>query len=189
MLLSGGLIICNGFVMPQSQERKSFTSCSPSINKKSCLSVAASQHVHTDLSSLNSHLEKLASKCGDHHNPVVSLASEAEDLFSSAVKRNTKSFNTLLKAWSKVCNSMATHRSDIPQASIDNIPTVPVYKPRDAAEHMTKLLMEAEQDYERNPEETAVKPNRESYNLVIGMHGVEMRFPWLASLTLCVVLL
>ena len=150
--------------------------------------------MYTDTASLNAHLATLASQCGNHHNPIVGVASKAEQAYQQhPQERDTESLNILLTGWASVCETMALHRSDLVASTTAS---VEIYKPRDAAEHMTRLLMEAEEEYrkelknyegetaseqdddveqedeakenESSTDAAATIPDRKSYNLVMG---------------------
>jgi len=124
---------------------------------------------------VNRQLDQLAQKCGDPKEHVILLASQCEDLFHSSENVDTVSFNIVLKAWAKTCATLADTNEGIGAAleqnmalSASDIPSVPVYTARDAAERATNLLLEMERTAQEDPDSPIV-PDNSSYNSVIGM--------------------
>lgn len=125
--------------------------------------------------SINRQLDQLATKCGNPQEHVILLASQCEDLFHSSVPHvDIVSFNIVLKAWAKTCATLAEQSKTFGVAAPtfeDDIPSVPVYTTRDAAERATNLLLEMERTAQEDPDSTIV-PDTSSYNSVIGMYFV-----------------
>ena len=130
-----------------------------------------SMTTENEQSTLNRQLDQLARKCGNPQEHVILLASQCEDLFHASPNVDIVSFNTVLKAWAKTCAALAEQSKSFHVATIvgsSEIPSVPVYTARDAAERATNLLLEMERTAEEDPEATIV-PDTASYNSVIGM--------------------
>jgi len=119
----------------------------------------------------NQRMDELAEQCGDHNNPVVSIASQVEEIYQSIDEKNVVAFNVLLKAWGKVCLSLEKRKkmnySLKDELSTKSVLSVSIHSARDAVEHLTKHLMEAEASDEKNPENNGVIPDETSYNTVI----------------------
>jgi hypothetical protein len=121
---------------------------------------------------INRAMDDLAEKCGDIKKPVVTLASQVEDMYNEAERKDAISFNVMLKAWGKA--TAVLERRKYAPAQNSNVATmtggvtVAVYTPRDAAEHLTKHLMTAEESYEADPDHAQVIPDETSYNIAIG---------------------
>lgn len=136
----------------------------------------------------NAQLNQLAEKCGNPKEHVVLVASQCEDLFHSSPEVNVVSFNTLLKAWSKTCATLAENKGSTSgkqqQQSSSDIPSVPVYTARDAAEHATNLLLEMERavdesdDDDSDESSRSIVPDTTSFNCVIGMLCSVIVFLW-----------
>jgi len=131
--------------------------------------VASQKHVYE----INRAMDEIAEQCGDIRKPVVALASQVEDMYNGAEGKDSISFNVLLKAWGKACQALEKQKykpasRQTAPATIADIPSVAVYTPRDAAEHLTKHLMTAEASYEENPDKAEVVPDETSYNIAIG---------------------
>lgn len=124
-----------------------------------------------DVYEINRKLDELAEQCGDIKKPVVAIASEVEDIYHSSEKKDVVSFNVLLKAWGRACQSLERQKYSQynvqENLSTTSVPSVPVYTPRDAAEHLTKHLMEAEASYEKDPDDGLISPDETSYNIAI----------------------
>mmetsp|Transcript_32052 Transcript_32052/g.48743 ORF Transcript_32052/g.48743 Transcript_32052/m.48743 type:complete len:559 (+) Transcript_32052:161-1837(+) len=124
-----------------------------------------------DVYKINRKLDELAEQCGDAKKPVVAIASEVEDIYHASEKKDLVSFNVLLKAWGRTCQSLERqkyiHYDVHEKLSTTSIPSVAVYTPRDAAEHLTKHLMEAEASYEKDPDGDLIYPDETSYNIAI----------------------
>jgi hypothetical protein len=120
---------------------------------------------------INRAMDDLAEKCGDIKQPVVSLASQVEDIYHQAQEKDIISFNVMLKAWSKACHSLERlkhgHQSDN-KTSKQSSSCLPIYTPRDAAEHLTKQLMSAEEECQIDQDACLIVPDETSYNIAIG---------------------
>jgi hypothetical protein len=126
--------------------------------------------VEDQIQATTQEMNTLAEQCGDIKNPVAFLASEVEDIYlSSEHKRDTRSLNILLKAWGKAAHALQRqNQAHINTITPKTIPKVPVYTSRDAAQHLTKHLMDAESSYQNDPDNNQIVPNDESYNIAIG---------------------
>jgi hypothetical protein len=120
---------------------------------------------------INRAMDDLAEKCGDIKQPVVSLASQVEDIYYQAKEKDIISFNVMLKAWSKACHSLERQKHgnrNGNQITNYNSATLPIYTPRDAAEHLTKQLLSAEEACQKNKDSCLIVPDETSYNIAIG---------------------
>lgn len=129
---------------------------------------------YPSLHDFNLELDRLAERCGNDNEAVVTLAAECEELYNHAQNSQMKpdicSFNTVLKAWSKACAQMSEPGGR--QGFHKPVgPNVPVYTPRDAAERVTQLLMDLQK------ENGDIVPDRTSYNVAIGELCVLFLFP------------
>ena len=103
-------------------------------------------------------MDKLTSSCKPGRN-VVSLASQVEQLYHSQPIKSTQSLNTLLKVWQKATAVIADGKQEA--ATLSGTTGLPIYTARDAAEHATRILMEAE----------STLADTASYNSVIGTNS------------------
>lgn len=139
----------------------------PSQSNTFVAPLASAKHVYET----NRAMDEIAEKCGDVKKPVVALASKVEDMYNEADGKDSISFNVLLKAWARCCTALEKQKykpTDKAMSMDDKVPTVAVYTPRDAVEHLTKRLMLAEAAYEENPDTVEVIPDETSYNIAIG---------------------
>jgi hypothetical protein len=134
--------------------------------------ISSKGRVWQDLQEFNIELDRLAEKSGSFDHPVISRAAECEKMWKkmcnetdSAITPDTISFNTVLKAWNRCCNSLSQSKRNHRKLPKDYDHQVDVYTPRDAAKHATALLLAQEAD-----EKT--KPDVQSFNIVIGEFGV-----------------
>lgn len=134
--------------------------------------IATSLLSRPEVYEINRKLDELADQCGDVEKPVVTIASEVEDIYNASKDKDVVSFNVLLKAWGRACQSLQRqkqkHIKYNIQESSNSVPSIAVYTPRDAAEHLTKHLMEAEASYEKDPDGGLIAPDETSYNIAIG---------------------
>ena len=117
-----------------------------------------------DTQDFNIALDKIAEQCGNSKQPVVAKAAECQEMWENQsesdaeIRPDTISFNTVLKAWNRCCNTLTeSHRSHTTIPTDYNRP-VDVYTPRDAAKRATSLLIEQD----------APTTDVASYNIVIG---------------------
>lgn len=133
---------------------------------------------YKDLHEANKALDVLAVKCGNpRQEAVISVAdacqSQWEAMKGSPLGADTVSFNTVLKAWSKCCHSLADHKKN-DFVSIQNTGSggssdhPQVYTAKDAAERASLLLLSQEQEYENGALEESARPDTLSYNEAIG---------------------
>ena len=116
-------------------------------------------------------MDDLAEQCGDFKKPVVALASQVEDIYNQAKQKDVISFNVMLKAWGKACQSMERQKhahTNGHKVTIHNAPSMAIYTPRDAAEHLTKRLLTAEEACQGDGDTCVVVPDETSYNIAIG---------------------
>jgi hypothetical protein len=113
-------------------------------------------------------LDKMAEKSGSFDQPVISRAAECEELWNamsadtdSPVRPDTISFNTVLKAWNRCCNTLSESTRNHRLLPKDHKHGLDVYSQRDAAKHATALLLNQESH-------ETVKPDVASFNIVIG---------------------
>lgn len=146
-----------------------FTTSSNSNRKSLVVRHSTTVHQSTkswaDLHEFNIALDKLAEQCSNSNQPVIAKAAECQELWENQQVKNdekitpdTISFNTVLKAWNRCCNTLSEstrHSKIIPS---DYKRSVDVYTPRDVATRATSLLF--------NQEETVT--DVASYNIVIG---------------------
>jgi hypothetical protein len=132
---------------------------------------------------INRAMDDLAEKCGDIKKPVVNLASQVEEMYNEAERKDAISFNVMLKAWGKATHVLERRKyapvnnsAQSNAAAMSGAVTVAVYTPRDAAEHLTKHLMTAEESYEADPDHAQVIPDETSYNIAIGEFRVLFSF-------------
>lgn len=119
--------------------------------------------------SVNRQLDQLAQKCSDPKENVILIACQCEDLFQEAEHVDLISFNTLLKAYARTCAALSSRHKALFQAppDIDELPSIPIYTVRDAAERATNLLLEMERAVQEDPD-SPIRPDATSYNCVIG---------------------
>lgn len=131
----------------------------------------AATKVHNDLHEFNIELDRLAEQSGSFDQPVISRAAACEDRWKnqmngdesdSSIVPDTISFNTVLKAWNRCCNSLSQSSRNHRKLPNDFSHAVDVYTPRDAAKRATSLLLHQEGD------ESASPPDATSFNIVIG---------------------
>lgn len=135
--------------------------------------LASAKHVYET----NRAMDDIAEQCGDLQKPVVALASQVEDMYNEADGKDSISFNVLLKAWARCCTALEKQKykpTDKAMSMDDKVPSIAVYTPRDAVEHLTKHLMQAEAAYEENPGTVEVIPDETSYNIAIGEYSSEI---------------
>jgi hypothetical protein len=133
---------------------------------------------YKDLHEANMALDILATKCGNKKEPVITRADECqsqwEKMRGSGLEPDTVSFNTVLKAWSKCCASLADYRKHGDSLPVMQTTTTinddhpQVYTAKDAAERATLLLLSQEQDFENGVIEESARPDSLSYNEAIG---------------------
>ena len=120
---------------------------------------------------INRAMDDLAEQCGDVKKPVVALASQVEDIYKQAKQKDIISFNVMLKAWGKACQSMEKQKhahNNGQKVTIHRAPSMAIYTPRDAAEHLTKHLLTAEEACQGDGDNCVVVPDETSYNIAIG---------------------
>lgn len=91
-------------------------------------------------------------------------------MYLQAQQKDIISFNVMLKAWGRACQAMERQKHgqhNGHKATINNTPSIAIYTPRDAAEHLTKCLMLAEEACQGNSENCVVVPDETSYNIAI----------------------
>lgn len=159
-----------------------FRSCSvdaritPTVNGINAMNAPSSTALFMSEKSvyeINRAMDDLAEKCGDINKPVVVIASQVEDMYIAAERKDIVSFNSLLKAWGKTTHALERRKysqttTSESMSKMGSVPTVAVYTPRDAAEHLTKHLITAEEEYESDPDNAQVVPDEMSYNIAIG---------------------
>mmetsp|Transcript_90053 Transcript_90053/g.134942 ORF Transcript_90053/g.134942 Transcript_90053/m.134942 type:complete len:562 (-) Transcript_90053:17-1702(-) len=124
--------------------------------------------VWRDLQEFNIELDHLAEQSGSFDHPVISRAAECEKLWkqmlneteSPTLTPDTISFNTVLKAWNRCCNSLSQSSRNHKKLPSDHGHSVAVYTPRDAAKRATSLLLSQEGVED-------AKPDAQSFNIVI----------------------
>jgi len=132
--------------------------------------IATSLLSRPEVYEINRKLDELADQCGNVEKPVVTIASEVEDIYHASKDKDIVSFNVLLKAWGRACQSLQRQKQKHVKYNIQeskSVPSIAVYTPRDAAEHLTKHLMEAEASYEKDPDGGLIAPDETSYNIAI----------------------
>mmetsp|Transcript_20548 Transcript_20548/g.29012 ORF Transcript_20548/g.29012 Transcript_20548/m.29012 type:complete len:640 (+) Transcript_20548:192-2111(+) len=140
---------------------------------------------YNNIQEVNIDLDRMAQRIGTQAEKYpVQAAAQCQDLYeqvlaSSKLDADVITFNTVLKAWSRVAGSIAdTHlnysNNNNSPADIDfaQMPSIPIYTARDAAEYATKLLMEAEQKQsgdngDAENKNSIILPDRTSYNVAI----------------------
>lgn len=131
---------------------------------------------YKDLHEANMALDVLAVKCGNpRQEQVIAKADECqsqwEAMSGSRLEPDTVSFNTVLKAWSKCCQSLADYRKhDFVQTATgsgSSLDHPQVYTAKDAAERATLLLLSQEQDFENGVLDESARPDTLSYNEAI----------------------
>jgi hypothetical protein len=130
-------------------------------------------HSEKGVYEINRVMDDLAEQCGDFKKPVVALASQVEDMYLQAKQKDIISFNVMLKAWGRTCHAMERQKHvhhNGHQTTIHNTPSIAIYTPRDAAEHLTKCLMLAEEACQGNLDNCVVVPDETSYNIAIGAY-------------------
>lgn len=147
-----------------------FTTSSNSNRKSLIVRHSTAVHQSTkpwaDLHEFNIALDKLAEQCSNSNQPVVARAAECQELWEKQkgieddkkITPDTISFNTVLKAWNRCCNTMSESNRHSKVIPSDYKRAVDVYTPRDAATRATSLLF--------SQEETTT--DVASYNIVIG---------------------
>lgn len=103
-------------------------------------------------------MEKLTSSCKPGRN-VVSLASQVEQMYHSLPIKTTRSLTTLLRVWQKTTAVLADGKQEA--ATLSGTTGLPIYTARDAAEHATRILMEAD----------STVTDTACYNAVIGTNS------------------
>jgi hypothetical protein len=160
----------DGFVIPpeQSAGRLNFRHASMS---KTTSQTTWTLHSEKGVYEINRAMDDLAEQCGDVKKPVVALASQVEDIYNQAQQKDVISFNIMLKAWGKACQSMERQKhahSNGHKVTIHSAPRMAIYTPRDAAEHLTKHLLTAEEACQEDGDNCVVVPDETSYNIAIG---------------------
>lgn len=102
-------------------------------------------------------MEQLMSSCQAGRN-VVGISNQVEQLYLSQPIKSTNSLNTLLRVWQKATAVLADGKQEEIDMTESTAGLSTIITARDAAEHATRLLMEAE----------AGLTETESYNVVIG---------------------
>ena len=155
--------------------------------------VSTSSNLYKDRYEFNQELNRLAELASDYRRAnVVASAAACEEAWQKMGEETSNSkhdwepdivsFNTVLKAWTRCCNSLAEQRHDDHQQSVDiqhleDVPDVPVYTALDAAERALHLLNRQEEvvqeEMERREDgndaivEGLVIPDVKSYNTVM----------------------
>ena len=131
-------------------------------------STAVATHKWKDLHEFNIELDGLAEKAGNFNQPVISRASECEELWNAQaqdsdakIRPDTISFNTVLKAWNRCCSALSESSRNHKTLKTDMNHSVDVYTARDAAKRATTLLIHQEKEETNSPDTT-------SFNIVIG---------------------
>lgn len=170
------------FCAPNSQAFVAQTLRSPISAKKAVLvrhSTAPTrvENSWSDTQDFNIALDKIAEQCGNSKFPVISKAAECQEMWEKQqndekVKPDTISFNTVLKAWNRCCNTLSESTRNHKTIPSDYKYSVDVYTPRDAAKKVTSLLIE-----QTEPKLVDVA----SYNIVIGKKSPSS-MPWVCVL-------
>ena len=95
-----------------------FTTSSNSNRKSLVVRHSTTVHQSTkswaDLHEFNIALDKLAEQCSNSNQPVIAKAAECQELWENQQVKNdekitpdTISFNTVLKAWNRCCNTLS----------------------------------------------------------------------------------
>ena len=118
-----------------------------------------------DLHDFNIALDRIAEKCSNSNQPVIAKAAECQEMWENQseepvgdITPDTISFNTVLKAWNRCCNTLSESNRQHKTIPSDFKRSVDVYTPRDAATRATSLLFKQEE----------VMTDVASYNIVIG---------------------
>ncbi|KAI2514210.1 endonuclease [Fragilaria crotonensis] len=167
--ISGKVVEVDGFVVlpHQSAGQSIFRHASTSLSTSTSTSTLRSEK---GVYEINRAMDDLAEQCGDVKRPVVALASQVEDIYKQAKQKDIISFNVMLKAWGKACQSMERQKhahNNGHKVTIHSAPSMAIYTPRDAAEHLTKHLLTAEEACQGDGENCVVVPDETSYNIAI----------------------
>jgi hypothetical protein len=182
----------NGFVVAKNKMLNNFEKSS--VYRPSCsmvsmktasdgASVASQEEFnkrYNNIQEVNIDLDRMAQRIGTASEKYpVQAAAQCQDLYeqvlsSSKLDADVVTFNTVIKAWSRVAGAIAdTHmnhnnNNNNSPSDIDfaHMPSIPIYTARDAAEYATKMLMDAEQS-EENDKNKNILPDRTSYNAAI----------------------
>jgi hypothetical protein len=115
---------------------------------------------------LNEQLNRYAESCANPKKPVVAQAAACEALWRLQVAQaDTISFNTVLKAWARVCQTLAEHAQEEHGHMLDS--NTPVYTARDAAERALALLQQQAALATSTTTDPVVHPDVASYNVVM----------------------
>jgi hypothetical protein len=184
-LLAFAAVDVQAFFVPS--RSKSFAiqkdvAASRSLLVRSSMTAVSENKTWRDVQDFNMGLDKLAERAGSPNEHVISRAAECQELWETqlseatdALRPDTISFNTVLKAWNKCCQSLTDRDRHVVAPPADLGRSVPIYTPRDAAERATTLLFQQESNI------NAARPDSTSYNIVIGQFNSQGFFQQLLS--------
>ena len=171
-------ILC--FLALCAAETQGFIATKASISERNSLLIRNSatassvrlENSWKDVTEFNIALDKVAEQCGSLRQPVVSRAAECQEMWekqqnSDSIQPDTISFNTVLKAWNRCCNTLSESTRSQKMLPTDYKHQVDVYTARDAAKRATALLLNQEE----------LSTDAASYNIVIGKKHVHPTNP------------